>query len=392
MPKLPTTFTTLDLTGFDIDREGKTAVTREMVDVACEVLKKNRIGITVRTIQQASKHIFGIGGCTDIICKFLKDWRADNMAAMKQIGGEKDLVTALLSNLDDGVIDEQEVPQHLLDIFRQIGIATYRLAHQNADTTVSGDRIKQLVDENSALRSQLGDFPQMKMELIFYQTQYEAAQANLKAAYMDLNKQKLADAEEIGKQLQALTAERNELAASNLVLQSKVNEYAASEAQIARLNGELQQQATVIDNLNKEVATLNATIGAKTGIEKELLATKQQLEEANQSITALQAANRGTSYLQVDADDDRSELLMANEHLTAEVANLKAQLAEFSGLAKSQPQLSQAATLDSELDSDSDSELDSDSERDSERDFDEALSGTNLGSKKSSGTRSRTKQ
>ncbi|MFB2897751.1 hypothetical protein ACE1CI_32950 [Aerosakkonemataceae cyanobacterium BLCC-F50] len=38
MGKLPTTFTTLDLTGFDIDQTKQyTSITREMVDIACYI-------------------------------------------------------------------------------------------------------------------------------------------------------------------------------------------------------------------------------------------------------------------------------------------------------------------------------------------------------------------
>ncbi|MEG3843854.1 hypothetical protein QT986_26905, partial [Microcoleus sp. herbarium14] len=70
MTKLPTTFQTLDLTGFEFDRPQQyTGISREMVDTACAVLQKNRVGIAVRSVNAALKEIYGIGGSTDIICK-----------------------------------------------------------------------------------------------------------------------------------------------------------------------------------------------------------------------------------------------------------------------------------------------------------------------------------
>ena len=53
MPKLPTTFQTLDLTGFEFIGVSRgvshraqqyTGINREMVDFACAVLQKNRVG------------------------------------------------------------------------------------------------------------------------------------------------------------------------------------------------------------------------------------------------------------------------------------------------------------------------------------------------------------
>ena len=40
MPKLPTTFTNLDLTGFEIDKQNYTTINRLMLDTACAVLQK----------------------------------------------------------------------------------------------------------------------------------------------------------------------------------------------------------------------------------------------------------------------------------------------------------------------------------------------------------------
>ncbi|MEG5056110.1 MULTISPECIES: hypothetical protein [unclassified Microcoleus] len=46
MAKLPTTFTSLDFTGFEFDRSKQySGINREMVDFACAVLQKNRVGV-----------------------------------------------------------------------------------------------------------------------------------------------------------------------------------------------------------------------------------------------------------------------------------------------------------------------------------------------------------
>ena len=110
MAKLPTTFTTLDLQGFDIEQKQQyTTITREMVDVACAVLQKNRLGIVSRSLQQALKHIYGIGGSTDVICSLLKEWRADNLASLKQGKSEKDLVSTILEAANDGLLEESDI-------------------------------------------------------------------------------------------------------------------------------------------------------------------------------------------------------------------------------------------------------------------------------------------
>lgn len=79
--KLPTTFTSLDLQGFNIEQgQQHASINREMVNIACAVLQKNRVGIVTRSVQAALKHIYGIGGSADTICLFLKEWRAENLA------------------------------------------------------------------------------------------------------------------------------------------------------------------------------------------------------------------------------------------------------------------------------------------------------------------------
>jgi hypothetical protein len=107
MPKLPTTFQTLDLTGFEFDRaQHYTGINREMVDFACAVLQKNRVGVVVRSVNAALKEIYGIGGSTDIICKLVREWRTENLSLMRQGKSEKDLASALLEAADDGLLEE----------------------------------------------------------------------------------------------------------------------------------------------------------------------------------------------------------------------------------------------------------------------------------------------
>jgi hypothetical protein len=165
MPKLATTFQTLDLTGFEFDRAQQyTGIKREMVDFACAVLQKNRVGVAVGSVNAPLKEIYGVGGSTDIICKLVKEWRTDNLSLIKQGKSEKDLATALLEAADDGLLEESEIPEEFLTVSRQMAVATYRLAYQKADTSVSGDRIKSLAAENEVMGQQLKNYPQNQLE------------------------------------------------------------------------------------------------------------------------------------------------------------------------------------------------------------------------------------
>lgn len=216
MAKLATTFTSLDLSGFDLDNHkkqhpGYTGISREMVDFACAVLQQNRVGIAVRSVNAALKEIYGYGGSTDTVCKLLKEWRTENLALLKQGKSEKGLATALLEAVDDGLLDESEVPEEFLAVMKQMGFAIYRLAYQKADTVISGDRMKSLAQENEILRQQLKDYPQNQYELNFYKGEYERQRDELREAYMNLNKQQLADSEEFRHRLDSLQADRNEL-------------------------------------------------------------------------------------------------------------------------------------------------------------------------------------
>jgi len=341
MTKLPTTFTTLDLQGFDIEQKQQyTTITREMVDVACAVLQKNRLGVVSRSLQQALKHIYGIGGSTDVICSLLKEWRADNLASLRQGKSEKDLVSTILEAANDGLLEESDIPEEYLAVMRQMAVAGFQFAYQKADTSVSGDRMKCLSQENNAMQQQLKDFPLLQTELNFYKSEYERQRNELKEAYMNLNKQQLADSDTFRQQLETLGTERNDLQTSLLVAQGRLAELANLEVkerdrtlELVRINGQLDEKQKETNELHSEIQSLQTVVGAKSAIESQLLTLKTQLKEANETITRLQSQQKVTTALEVDVDVD--SLQAANESLAAEVSNLQAQLQEFqSGSAK----------------------------------------------------------
>lgn len=324
MTKLPTTFQTLDLQGFEFDRAQQyTGITREMVDVACAVLQKNRVGIAVRSVNAGLKEIYGIGGSTDIICKLVKEWRADNLSLMKQGKSEKDLATALLETADDGLVEESEIPEEYLTVSRQMAIASYRLAYQKADTSVSGDRMKSLASENEVMRQQLKDFPQLQMEIGFYKSEYDRQRLELREAYMNLNKQQLADSEQFRQQLDSLQADRNELQAKLTVAEKRLAEVADLETkerdrqnEISRLSGQLEAREREISSLHSQVQVLQANVGEKQVLEAQLEQVRSQLKESSATVTNLQSQQKSTGSLEVDVDVD---ILMAEkDNLIAE--------------------------------------------------------------------------
>lgn len=257
MRLLPTTFTALDLTGFDIDQTKQyTSITREMVDLACAVLQKNRVGVVTRSVQSALKHIFGIGGSADTICQLLRDWRSENMASLKQGKGEKDLISAILESTDDGLLDDTDIPEDYLTASRQMAIATYRLAYQNADTSVSGDRMKQLAVDNQLMRQQLTDFPKLEFELNFFKAECERQREELREAYMNLNKQKLAEAEEFRKQIDSLHQERNDLDAKLSLSEQRLTEITALEQKVNELEQSLVNAESQIQTKNQRLSEL----------------------------------------------------------------------------------------------------------------------------------------
>ncbi|MEG4350247.1 hypothetical protein QUA74_10945 [Microcoleus sp. LAD1_D3] len=341
MAKLATTFTSLDLSGFDLDNHkkqnpGYTGISREMVDFACAALQKNRVGIAVRSVNAALKEIYGYGGSTDTVCKLVKEWRSENLALLKQGKSEKDLASALLEAVDDGLLDESEVPEEFLAVMKQMGFAIYRLAYQKADTSISGDRMKSLAQENDVLRQQVKEFPQLQYELNFYKAEYERQKVELKEAYMNLNKQQLADSEEFRHRLDSLQADRNELQAKLTLAEQRLLEVAEFEAasrdrlsEISQLTGKIEAREREVSSLHAQIQTLHAQVGEKEVLESQLEQVRAQLKEASTTITHLQSQQKVSGALQVDRVlDDSDEELVTDAQLMLENETLHADLSE----------------------------------------------------------------
>jgi len=308
MAKLPTTFQTLDLTGFEIEKTNYREVTGSMVETTCAVLQKNRVGIVVRSVQAGLKSIYGIGGSADTVCALLKEWRAENLSSLKQGKNDKDLVSAILEASDDGLLEEADIPEEYLTVSRQMAVASYRLAFQKADTSISGERLKQLSGENDLLTNQLKDFPQLKLELDFYKSEYERQRNELKEAYMNLNKQQLADSDNFRQQLDGLYQERNDLTVKLSEAEKRLLEVSDLETQererqgeISRLNGQLEAREREISSLHSQTQELQAKVGEKQVLESQLSTIQNQLKEANETIINLQSQQKSTVALEVDS-------------------------------------------------------------------------------------------
>src|SRR6476661_977561 len=364
MAKLPTTFTSLDLSGFDLDNHkkpnpGYTGINREMVDFACAALQKNRVGIAVRSVNAALKEIYGFGGSTDAVCKLVKEWRSDNLSLLKQGKSEKDLASALLEAVDDGLLDESEVPEEILAVMKQMGFAIYRLAQ-----------------ENEILRQQLKDYPQNQYELNFYKGEYERQRDELREAYMNLNKQQLADSEEFRHRLDSLQADRSELQAKLTVSEQRLLEVAEFEtaardriSEISKLNGQIEAREREVSSLHAQIQTLQAQVGEKQVLESQLEQVRTQLREASTTITNLQSQQKVSGALQVDrvlddSDDELvtdAQLMVENETLHADLSDALKEIEDLkAALAKTQAQLSENKrdSIDSSTDSPTDSSSD----------------------------------
>jgi len=380
MTKLPTTFQSLDLTRFEFDRAQQyTGINREMVDFACAVLQKNRIGVAVRSVNAALKEIYGIGGSTDVICKLVREWRIDNLSLMKQGKSEKDLATALLEAADDGLLEDSEIPEDILKVAHQMAIAFYRLAYQKADTSVSGDRMKQLAAENELMRQQLKDFPQNKMELEFFKSEYERQRNELRQAYMDLNKQKLADSEEFRQQLDLLVAENNELKAKLSVAEKRLLEVAEFETasrdrlnEMSKLNGQIEAREREVSSLHSQIQALQSQVGEKQVLESQIEQLRAQLKEASTTITNLQTQQKISGALEVDREFDDSDdgivtdaqLMVENETLHGDLSDALKEIEELkSMIAHLSPVITPDNTSDNVSDNTSDNVSDNVSEK-----------------------------
>ena len=314
MGKLPTTFTSLDLTGFEIEKTNYREVTSSMVETTCAVLQKNRVGIVVRSVHAGLKHIYGIGGSAETVCALLKEWRAENLSSLKQGKNDKDFVSAILESSDDGLLEETDIPEEYLTVSRQMAIASYRLAFQKADTSISGERLKQLAGENDLLTSQLKEFPQLKLELDFYKSEYERQRNELKEAYMNLNKQQLADSDNFRQQLDGLYQERNDLTVKLSEAEKRLLEVSDLETkererqgELSRLNGQLEAREREISSLHSQTQSLQSQIGEKEVLESQLSTIQTQLKEANETIINLQSQDKLRTTVALEVDSLESE-------------------------------------------------------------------------------------
>lgn len=314
MGKLPTTFTSLDLTGFEIEKTNYREVTSSMVETTCAVLQKNRVGIVVRSVHAGLKSIYGIGGSADKVCALLKEWRAENLSSLRQGKNDKDLVSAILEASDDGLLEETDIPEEYLNVSRQMAIASYRLAFQKADTSISGERLKQLASDNDLLTSQLKEFPQLKLELDFYKSEYERQRNELKEAYMNLNKQQLADSDNFRQQLDGLYQERNDLTVKLSEAEKRLLEVSDLETkererqgEISRLNGQLEAREREISSLHSQTQSLQSQIGEKEVLESQMEQLRSQLKEANETIINLQSQDKLRTTVALEVDSLESE-------------------------------------------------------------------------------------
>ncbi|GDZ95135.1 hypothetical protein PA905_33740 [Planktothrix agardhii CCAP 1459/11A] len=337
MAKLPTTFTSLDLTGFEIEKTNYREVTGSMVETTCAVLQKNRVGIVVRSVQAGLKSIYGIGGSADKVCALLKEWRAENLSSLKQGKNDKDFVSAILEVSDDGLLEETDIPEEYLNVSRQMAIASYRLAFQKADTSISGERLKQLAGDNDLLTTQLKEFPQLKLELDFYKSEYERQRNELKEAYMNLNKQQLADSDNFRQQLDGLYQERNDLTVKLSEAEKRLLEVSDLETkererqgELSRLNGQLEAREREISGLHSQVLQLQVQIGDKQVLESQLSTIQSQLKEANETIINLQSQQKSTVALEVDSleSEQIEELKFELEEKIAALNKAEIQLVE----------------------------------------------------------------
>jgi chromosome segregation ATPase len=99
----------------------------------------------------------------------------------------------------------------------------------------------------------------------------------LREAYMNLNKQQLADSEEFRHQLDSIQAERNELQAKLTVAERRLAEIAEFEAaardrisEISKLNGQIEAREREVSTLHVQIQTLQSQIGEKQVLEAQL--------------------------------------------------------------------------------------------------------------------------
>jgi len=137
----------------------------------------------------------------------------------------------------------------------------------------------------------------------------------LREAYMNLNKQQLADSEEFRHQLDSIQAERNELQAKLTVAERRLAEIAEFEAaardrisEISKLNGQIEAREREVSTLHVQIQTLQSQIGEKQVLEAQLEQVRSQLKEAYTTIINLQSKQKVSGALEVDREFDPDQV------------------------------------------------------------------------------------
>ena len=137
----------------------------------------------------------------------------------------------------------------------------------------------------------------------------------LREAYMNLNKQQLADSEEFRHQLDSVQADRSELQAKLTVAERRLAQVAEFEAaardrlsEISKLNGQIEAREREVSTLHVQIQTLQSQIGEKQVLEAQLEQVRSQLKEAYTTIINLQSKQKVSGALEVDREFDPDQV------------------------------------------------------------------------------------
>ncbi|MGA9382215.1 MAG: hypothetical protein WBV73_25935, partial [Phormidium sp.] len=114
--------------------------------------------------------------------------------------------------------------------------------------------------DNQSMRQQLTDFPRLELELNFYKAECERQREELREAYMNLNKQKLAEAEEFRKQIDSLHQERSDLVTKLSLAEQRLTEITALEQKVKDLEQSLINAQSEIQTKNQRLSELETQL------------------------------------------------------------------------------------------------------------------------------------
>ncbi|HLO84586.1 MAG TPA: hypothetical protein VK203_06170 [Nostocaceae cyanobacterium] len=329
----------LNLNGFDTEAAYKNfGANEETVDFACRVLLANKIPLEIGKVQAALKEIFGSGISNSRCCQLLKDWKRNNLKAIKNVKTGDGILEGLEQTIATHVPENLEIPEEFKLLSERFTRLLYSQAYSVADSSISGDRIAQLTKQLDEANEKLKGYPTLDYERGWYQREYERVNTELKDAYIKLNTQKLAESEDIRNKLNKFDDEKRELLTRNQELEEQVARLATHDQTERELNNQIARLQGTIEGLEKNKTQLEAQIkelkkveGEKAVVENQVAELRQQLEQANQTVINLQTQQvKGSSILAVDVDTDA---LLAEKD--QEIAQLKQQIQEMQ---QSQPQ------------------------------------------------------